>query len=105
MLPEPIVMNCIHTDNATYDLLCFQLNTTDFTTPAGVKNLAWFDAGNALYRRLEPKRSMLRNTEYHDYDPDVFEKLVALHVYGLDLSYTWRDLEHDVEHRWEARSS
>ena len=48
---------------------------------------------------------MLRNTVYHDYDPHVFDKLVALHLHGFNLNNTWQDLEHELEQTQQATST
>ena len=29
---------------------------------------------------------MLRNTKYEDYDPEVVQKIIAMYVYGADLT-------------------
>ncbi len=90
-------MNCVHTDGSTFDLLSYQLNTTDFRSPEGVKDLAWFDSDLKLFNKIVPFRGMLRMTDYQDYDPEVFEKILAMLLYGMDLSYTWKDLEKKAE--------
>jgi len=84
-LPKPIAMQCVLTNGFDYSLVCFQLNTLDVSGSEGgrgVKNLVWFDADNAMYNKIVPRRSMLRNTKYEDYDPTVLTKLFALYAYG-----------------------
>ena len=49
-----------------------------------MKNIAWFDLDNLLYDKVLPKRAMLRNTQYNDYDPAVFEKFMALYLTGSE---------------------
>jgi len=89
VLPEPISTQCILTDGDIFRFVCFQLNTLNFETSDGVKNLVWFDEDERpLFNRLLPKRAMLRNTRYLDYDPDVFRQLVAFYVNGFTLSDT-----------------
>jgi len=88
VLPEPISTQCVMTDGDTFHFTCFQLNTLNFETGDGVKNLVWFDEERPLFYRLMPKRAMLRNTRYLDYDSDVFRQLVAFYVNSLKLSGT-----------------
>jgi len=91
VLPEPISTQCVMTDGDIFRFVCFQLNTLNFDTSDGVKNLVWFDEDERpLFNRLVPKRAMLRNTRYLDYDPDVFRQLVAFYVNGVNLSDTDR---------------
>jgi len=49
----------------------------------------WFDEDERpMFNRLVPKRAMLRNTRYLDYDPDVFCQLISFYVNGLALTDT-----------------
>jgi len=90
VLPEPISTQCVMTDGDIFSFTCFQLNTLNFETGDGVKNLVWFSDERPLFSRVVPKRAMLRNTQYLDYDPDVFSQLVAFYVNGLGLTDTDR---------------
>jgi len=75
------------TDGDIFRFSCFQLNTLNFETDDGVKNQVWFDEDERpLFNRLVPKRAMLRNTQYLDYDANVFRQLVAFYTNGLQLS-------------------
>ena len=51
----------------------------------GIKNMAWLDSDNALFNKILPKRAMLRNTKYEDYDPMVLQKIIAMYVNGGQL--------------------
>ena len=73
------------TDGESFNFVCFQLNTLNYDGPDGVKNLVWFDNSNEMYKKILPKRAMLRNTKYEDYDPEVFKKMLALYVNGARL--------------------
>lgn len=85
ILPEPISVQCVSTNGIQFSFVCFQLNTLDIDSKNGVKNLVWFDCDNELFKKILPERSMLRNTRYEDYDPDVFKKLLAVYLYGANL--------------------
>jgi large subunit ribosomal protein L37 len=80
----------VSTDSIKFNFACFQLNTLDFSTTTGVKNLVWFDSqGNhAMYNKILPKRAMLRNTKYEDYDPEVLQKILAFYVSGANIDST-----------------
>jgi len=87
VLPQPISTQCIMTDGDIFRFVCFQLNTLNLQTSDGVKNLVWFDDDErALFYRLMPRRAMLRNTRYLDYDASVFQQVVAFYVNGLKLT-------------------
>ena len=58
-----------------------------------MKNLVWFDSDHAMYNKILPRRAMLRNTQYEDYDPEVFEKILAFYIQGVNLSQTKEPVE------------
>jgi large subunit ribosomal protein L37 len=76
------------TDGAKFLFSCFQLNTLNYSNNDGVKNFVWFssEGDRSLYNKIVPKRAMLRNTRYEDYDPDVFRQIVAFYTNGASLS-------------------
>lgn len=84
-LPEPVTTQCVATDGTNFILCCFQLNTADFSSLDGVKNQVWLDTENLLYKKIVPERAMLRNTKYEDYDPTVFQKILALYFNGANM--------------------
>lgn len=84
-LPAPVCLQCIHTDGVLFNFIYYQLNTLDFSSNSKIKNMVWIDSGNALYQREEPKRAMLRNTLYSNYDSSVVDKLYASYSNGLDI--------------------
>ena len=82
-LPEPITIQCIYSNGELFSFMVFQLNTMDFeTTSHRIKNFVWFDRDNTMYNKILPKRAMLRNTQYEDYNPEVFQKMLAFYVNG-----------------------
>ena len=84
-LPEPISIQCVLTDGARFLFSCYQLNTADLTSTDGIKNIAWFDAAANMYHKILPKRAMLRNSKYEDYDPEVFRTFLGFYINGADL--------------------
>jgi len=87
VLPLPVSVHCVDvTDTGVFHLLSFQLNTLDMTNDQGIKNLAWFDSDQVMFEKILPKRAMLRNTKYQNYDPAVLKKLMAMYVHGSKLN-------------------
>lgn len=82
-LPEPISVQCVHSNGETFHFVAFQLNTLDMADNNGIKNIAWVDPDHKLFNKIIPRRAMLRNTLYEDYDPNVFQKLLAMYVNGV----------------------
>lgn len=76
---SPVCVQAIHTDGEAFGFTCFQLNTTetDYKKESGVRNLAWVH-GDRLYCKQIPRRSMLRNTQYHSYNGDVVHRIMGM---------------------------
>ena len=85
-LREPISTQCVTTNGISFNFVCFQLNTLNFDSEEGVKNLVWFDNNCEMYKKILPKRAMLRNTKYEDYNPEVFQKFLAFYMNGINLN-------------------
>jgi len=85
-LPEPICVQCVNSDGIAFHFAAFQLNTLDCSSMEGIKNLAWIDSDNKMFEKIIPKRGMLRSTRYEDYDPLVFQKLLAVYLNGVAIS-------------------
>jgi large subunit ribosomal protein L37 len=81
-LPQPISTQCLLTDGESFTFCFFQLNTLRMDSEDGIKNMAWIDADHKLFNKILPKRAMLRNTKYQDYDPEIFRKVAAMYLYG-----------------------
>ena len=81
-------MQCVMTDGVKFLFSCFQLNTLDYNTSDGVKNFVWFtpDGDRSMYDKIIPKRSMLRNTRYLNYDPDVFRQIATFYLNGASVT-------------------
>ena len=47
--------------------------------------MLWKRTNNALYRKILPKRAMLRNTAYEDYDGTVLERILGMYATGWDF--------------------
>lgn len=47
-----MVVQSVGTDGRVFHFLVFQLNTTDLSSNEGVKNLAWVDSDQLLYRHF-----------------------------------------------------
>ena len=63
------------------------------TSSGGVKNLIWFDSDQPMYNKIVPRRAMLRNTRYEDYNPEVFKKMLAFYIQGANLNKAKESVE------------
>jgi large subunit ribosomal protein L37 len=75
------------TNGSKFLFSCFQLNTLNYKNNDGIKNFVWFssDGDQPMYNKIVPKRAMLRNTRYEDYDPDVFRQILTFYANGANL--------------------
>lgn len=85
VLPEPVCTQWVGFDEDTLHFLCYQLNTMDFSNDDGVKNLCWLNPAQKLYNKILPKRAMLRNTKYEDYDSEVLHKFIAMYLTDVNV--------------------
>ena len=51
--------------------------------PPSTRNIAWYDAGNQLFRKRLPTKAALKRSRFDDYDPAVFRKIAASYLFGL----------------------
>ena len=51
--------------------------------PPSTRNIAWYDAGNQLFRKRLPTKASLMRSRFDDYDPAVFRKIAATYLFGL----------------------
>lgn len=85
ILPEPINIQCVHMDFNNLNFLALQLNTLNFQTHNGIKNLIWCDENNIMFKKILSKPWLgeeLNDTKYVDYNPKVFQKFLAFYVNG-----------------------
>lgn len=84
-LPKPLSMQCVSLDHQTLNFVFFQLNTLDFSSEHGVKNLVWADGGNHLFQKILSQPWMpkaIRDERLEDLEPAVFRKLLAVYLNG-----------------------
>ena len=84
-LPCPIIVQGVCTDGHNFNFYTYQLNTLDLSSNSVKRNYAWIDGENAMYERTEPKRAMLRNTTYLNYNPKVLNKILAYYMNGFNV--------------------
>ncbi|KAF6025449.1 MRPL37 [Bugula neritina] len=83
LINNPICVQTIHTDGISFGYTCFQLNTTISNTQAEElgystrRNIAWVD-DDLLFAKNIPRRSMLRDTTYTNYNPHVMQKVLGM---------------------------
>lgn len=88
-LPTPIVLQSIATNGFNFNFITLQLNTLDFSSPDGVKNVAWIDAGPHNNIREDwrpttftPFRHSQKPYVLREFNPVVFEKFLATYLNG-----------------------
>lgn len=75
---SPISTQVIHTDGELFGFVCYQLNTMEGVQENDiVRNIAWIDS-DLLFELSLPRRSMLRNTQYKNYNDNVIKKLLSM---------------------------
>ena len=82
LVNEPVCVQTVHTDGVSVGYTCFQLNTMEGSSEESKgygsrHNMAWVD-DDMMFTKVVPRRSMLRDTQYKDYNPDVFAKILGL---------------------------
>ncbi|XP_021490964.1 large ribosomal subunit protein mL37 [Meriones unguiculatus] len=87
VLERPIVVQSVGTDGRVFQFLVLQLNTTDLASNDGVKNLAWVDSDQLLYRHfwcrpVIKKKVVVEPVGPVDFQPETFRKFLALHLHG-----------------------
>uniref|UniRef100_A0A2K6ME28 Large ribosomal subunit protein mL37 n=1 Tax=Rhinopithecus bieti TaxID=61621 RepID=A0A2K6ME28_RHIBE len=87
VLEQPVVVQSVGTDGRVFHFLVFQLNTTDLASNEGVKNLAWVDSDQLLYRHfwclpVIKKRVVVEPVGPVDFKPETFRKFLALYLHG-----------------------
>lgn len=88
-LRSPVVLQAIATNGFNFDFITFQLNTLDFSSSEGVKNIAWIDSGphNNIREDWRPTtwtafRGSQRPYVLKEFNPVVFEKILATYLNG-----------------------
>ncbi|KAL3308457.1 39S ribosomal protein L37, mitochondrial [Cichlidogyrus casuarinus] len=84
-LDEPISVEVIGTDGVSFDFVCFELRSLDFSNNKGSSNRdyslcnrAWIDGDLALFKPVLPTgRLPLKWTKYRDLDMNTFARLFA----------------------------
>ncbi|XP_011504154.1 PREDICTED: 39S ribosomal protein L37, mitochondrial [Ceratosolen solmsi marchali] len=75
-LPEPITVQCIHTDSKAYYFSVYQLNTLDINGEKGIKNYCWALPKLNLYDLADYVQGI---PTLEGYNPDVFKRILAFY--------------------------
>lgn len=76
-LSSPLAGQCIGLDGKNFHFMCYQLNTTDFETDQGVKNMVWVSEPVPLFE--ECSQTHWQNPEYYSgFDPKAFKLFQAM---------------------------
>ncbi|XP_040263799.1 39S ribosomal protein L37, mitochondrial [Bufo bufo] len=86
-LPQPIVVQSVGTDGQLFHFMVLQLNTLDFSTNDGIKNIVWMDGDQALYDTVavKPKirsKVVLVPAGIAGFKPETFMKFWAMYLNG-----------------------
>ncbi|XP_012251357.2 39S ribosomal protein L37, mitochondrial [Athalia rosae] len=75
-LPEPVVIQCIHSDGKFFHFSVFQLNTLDLNGSDGEKNLWWSSPKILLFERAgyDVGKPIIEK-----YNPEVFKRIFAFY--------------------------
>ncbi|KAH9514887.1 hypothetical protein Btru_021263 [Bulinus truncatus] len=87
ILPKPICVQHVSVEQGRFLFTFFQLNTLDFESDSGIKNLVWTSDRSDLYTKTPPqpwlRNSPLSKSRVLDYDPLAFDRFLAVYLYGL----------------------
>lgn len=75
-LPKPIAIHGICCDHNHYSVISYQLNTLNLDGAEGLKNQVWVDGPHALFGSCD-------SNGVYNYNPEVFQKIVASYANGL----------------------
>ncbi|XP_071984482.1 large ribosomal subunit protein mL37 [Engystomops pustulosus] len=86
-LPQPIVVQSVGTDGQLFHFMVLQLNTLDFHSNDGIKNLVWMDGDQALYDTVAFKPKIKRKVVLvpagiAGFKPETFVKFWAMYLNG-----------------------
>lgn len=86
-LPQPVVVQSVGTDGHLFHFMVLQLNTLDFDSNDGIKNIVWMDGDQALYDTVASKPKIKRKVVLvpagiAGFRPETFRKFWALYLNG-----------------------
>ncbi|KAG9468958.1 hypothetical protein GDO78_021569 [Eleutherodactylus coqui] len=86
-LPQPVVVQSVGTDGQLFHFMVLQLNTLDFESNDGIKNLVWMDADQELYesvafKPLIKRKVVLVPEGVTGFRPETFVKFWAMYLHG-----------------------
>ncbi|XP_039998622.1 39S ribosomal protein L37, mitochondrial [Xiphias gladius] len=87
VLDCPITVQAVGTNGRIFQLMVFQLNTTNLSGDDGIKNQVWLDEDAELYdfakiRPLIKKKQVKVPAGLAGYKPETFSKFLALYLHG-----------------------
>lgn len=82
-LPQPLTLNCIHTDSQNFLFGCLEVNSLNIrNTDSIAKNLFWVTDNMQAFSKCEYVNGQL---VFEGYNPQVIETLMAMHHSQLSL--------------------
>lgn len=80
-LPEPITLQCVHTDAQWFHFSVFQLNSLASSEDNGTKNIFWQTPLLNLYKNCAFEEGI---PVLEDYNPEVFKYFLAFYMNGTE---------------------
>ena len=89
-LEMPLMAQCIASDGIRLSFLSYQLNTLDFVSDSGIKNMVWISPGLFMYNKAvinetpgtRKKDPPTYETELHGFNEECFEIFVRMILNG-----------------------
>ena len=82
-LPEPVTLNCIHSDSQNFLFGCLEVHSLDISSNESVaKNLFWVTDNMQLFKKCEYVNGQ---PVLEGYNPQVIETLMAVHHSQLSV--------------------
>ena len=82
-LPQPVTLNCIHTDSQNFLFGCLEVHSLDISSADSVaKNLFWVTDNLKAFEKCEYVNGQL---VFEGYNSQVIETLMAMHHSQLSL--------------------
>ncbi|XP_075472508.1 large ribosomal subunit protein mL37 [Ascaphus truei] len=87
VLPHPVLVQSVGTDGQFFQFMVLQLNTLDFDSNDGVKNIVWIDSDQPLYESAACVPKLRRKVVVVPagicgYQPATFMKFWAMYLHG-----------------------
>lgn len=83
VLEQPLTAQCLISDGFRLSFISVQLNTLEFLTDKGVKNIAWIKPGVQMYKKASYNEAESEVCEVEDFNEDCFELFTKMITNGF----------------------